>query len=321
MRQFKYLQPKNIKDAQSLLLKEKTALPYAGGTDILGLLKDDIISPEKLINLKNLGLNKITFTDKELRIGAAVTISEIADHQNIQISLPVLAQAAREVASPQLRNIGTLAGNICQRPRCWYFRGDFNCLRKGGDTCYAYQGQNKFHCIIGGSPCFIVHPSDTAVALTALGAGVSIYSKGKSRIVSIKDFFVDPSKDYQKENILEHGDIVEQIIIPFTGGDTRSRFIKFKERDVWDFTVVSIGAVIEKQGNKITKANIAFGGIAPVPWVDESLNKALLEIPPDEKSIEQISNEFLKNAEALEMNEYKIPLTRNLLKRLLMELV
>lgn len=319
MRQFKYIQPKNIKDAQSKLLKEKTALPYAGGTDILGLLKDDIISPNELVNLKKLGLDKIIFTDKELKISAAVTITEIADNQNIKKSVPILAQAAREVASPQLRNVGTIAGNICQRPRCWYFRGEFDCLRKGGDTCYAYQGQNKYHCVTGGSPCFIVHPSDMAVALSALDARLSIYSKGKSKVVSIKDFFVDPSKDYTKENILEQGEIIEEIIIPLIKTEAKSTFIKFKERDVWDFAVVSIGAVIEKSGNKITKASIAFGGIAPVPWIDQSLNKALLSITPDEKSIDEVTGTFLKDAEPLEMNEYKIPLVRNLLKRILLE--
>lgn len=319
MTPFKYTQPKNLKEAQSVLAKNKNSLLFAGGTDVLGLIKDDIIAPSELVNLKKTGLNSITVTSSELKMGPLAAIAEIAENALIREKVPLLAEAAGEVASPQLRNVGTLGGNICQRPRCWYFRGEFNCLRKGGDTCFAYQGQNKYHCVTGGSPCFIVHPSDMAVALSALGAKLVINTKGKTKTVAMKDFFVNPSVDYTKENILQQGDIIQEIIIPLPGSNTTSKFIKFKERDVWDFAVVSIAAVIEKQEGKITKTNIAFGGLAPVPLVDQQLNKSLVNA--DAHSLEGITSQFLKDAEPLEMNEYKIPLTRNLLKRTLSELL
>jgi xanthine dehydrogenase YagS FAD-binding subunit len=156
MKHFSYIQPNNLEEASSLTGKDwNTALLYAGGTDLLGMLKDSIENPQKLVNLKSISdLNNMVYQPEEgLKIGALVTIEEIANHSDIKLFYPIINQAANEVASPQLRNVGTIGGNICQRPRCWYYRGEFDCLRKDGDLCFAADGKNKYHCIIGGSPC------------------------------------------------------------------------------------------------------------------------------------------------------------------------
>jgi len=323
MNNFEYIQPETLKQASQALGKDwHTSLPFAGGTDLLGLMKDRIESPQQLVNLKSLvGLDKITYTPgKGLTIGALVTITEIADDAKINEKYSVLAQAAKEVASPQLRNIGTIGGNICQRPRCWYFRGEFHCLRKGGDFCYAVEGRNKFHCIVGGGPCFIVHPSDTAVALTALNAKVAIFSGKKSRTVPIKEFFVLPDQNVERENILRPGEILTEIQIPDVNPDTKSGYLKVKERGAWDFAVVSVAAVVQKNGMSFQSGSVALGGVAPIPWFEKEISSYLSNLKANQDAIEDLSKKALSDAEPLENNAYKLPLTQNLIKKLLIKL-
>lgn len=323
MHNFNYLRPKNLGEANTILEKapQETML-FAGGTDVLGLMKDRVISPNTLVNLKSIpALQAIRYTPgKGLRIGALVTITELAEHPTIANKYPILQQAASEVASPQLRNVGTLGGNLCQRPRCWYFRGDFHCLRKGGDLCYAVEGQNKYHCIVGGGPCFIVHPSDMAVALLALDARLSIFSGKNSREMPLREFFVLPEQDATRENILQPGEIIKEVYVPELSSNTRSGYTKFKERGGWDFAIVSVGAVIQKNGSTIQSGRLAFGGVAPIPWQDDAINKHLTGMTVSDDSFAQVAQESLKKAEPLAMNAYKVPLARNLLKRLLVDL-
>ncbi len=323
MNNFTYFQPKTLQEAGEMFGKswhETTAL--AGGTDLLGLMKDDIEAPRNVVNLKSLpGLNRISYQPgKGLKIGALTSIAKIASHSDINKRYPVLAQAAKQVASPQLRNVGTIGGNICQRPRCWYFRGDFHCLRKGGDICYAVDGKNKYHCVIGGGPCFIVHPSDMAVALLALDAKLTVYSGGKNKTVAIGDFFVLPEKNVRRENILLPGEIVVDIRIQELNNNTKSGYVKFAERGVWDFAVVSVAAVIQKNGNALKKGRVVLGGVAPAPWFEKKISKKLSGLIPSEKNLDEIMKTALVDAEPLAMNEYKLPLAKNLMKRLIGEL-
>ena len=324
MKNFKYIQPKSLKEASQFLEKNAdVTLPLAGGTDLLGLMKNKIVTPDEVVNLKTIkGLDKIIYKPgKELRIGTLVTISKIAEHTTIKKKFSVLAQAAEEVASPQLRNVGTIGGNLCQRPRCWYFRGDFHCLRKGGDVCYAVDGKNKYHCIIGGGPCFIVHPSDIAVALMALGAVLVICSGKKSRKVPIKNFYILPDQDVERENVLQPGELVSEIIIPEPAAGTVSGYLKFKERAVWDFAVTSVAAVLQKNGSSIVSGKLAFGGVAPKPWLDEKVSAHLTGLNISKENLDKAANEVLAEAEPLEDNVYKLILAKNLTKRLLWELV
>lgn len=323
MNRFEYLQPKDLNQASQWLADtERTTLPIGGGSDLLGLIKHHIIEPQALVNLKNIeGLSDITYEPGQgLTIGSQVKIAEIAENQTIRKKYPVLAQAAEQVASPQLRNMGTLGGNLCQRPRCWYYRGDFHCLRKGGDLCYAVGAENKYHCIVGGGPCYIVHPSDTAVALLALDAQIRIFSAGQIRTIAIDDFFVLPERDVLHENILKPGEIVTAVHIPERPAKTRSAYIKFKERSSWDFAVVSVALVLQVNGKKIRNGRLAFGGVAPRPWQEKSLNEALTNLPLNEHAIDAFASGAFDNALTLEKNEYKVILARNLIKNIIREL-
>ncbi len=323
MQTFKYVQPKSLSDAAGISEKEKdAAVLFAGGTDVLGLIKNDIISPSEVINLKSIpGLDKIEYPNGAgLKIGALTTISEIAEHPDIMKNFTVLAEAVKEVGSPQLRNVGTIGGNICQRPRCWYFREEFDCIRKGGDICYAIGGENKYHCVVGGGPCYIVHPSDIAVALVALNAEFTITNGNNFTKVPADKFFVLPGQNSLQENILKPGEILTEIFIPELSSVAGSRYIKFTERNVWDFAIVSVAAVVNKNGNKINSAKIVFGGVAPVPWIDEDLNSMLSGMELSDKSIEAAASNTLMDAEPMEKNEYKIPLARNLVKKILKDL-
>jgi xanthine dehydrogenase YagS FAD-binding subunit len=323
MQTFKYVQPKSLSDAAGISEKEgDAAVLFAGGTDVLGLIKNDIISPSEVINLKSIpGLDKIEYPNGAgLKIGALTTISEIAEHPDIMKNFTVLAEAVKEVGSPQLRNVGTIGGNICQRPRCWYFREEFDCIRKGGDICYAIGGENKYHCVVGGGPCYIVHPSDIAVALVALNAEFTITNGNNFTKVPADKFFVLPGQNSLQENILKPGEILTEIFIPELSSVAGSRYIKFTERNVWDFAIVSVAAVVNKNGNKINSAKIVFGGVAPVPWIDEDLNSMLSGMELSDKSIEAAASNTLMDAEPMEKNEYKISLARNLVKKILKDL-
>ena len=321
MTNFNYIQPKTIKEANQLAKDKSGSILYAGGTDALDLIKHDIITPGDVINLKTIpGMDKMrTSPEHGLSIGALVKIADIASNKMINEKYPVLAQAAKEVASPQLRNMGTIGGNICQRPRCWYYREDFNCLRKNGDVCYAYEGENKYHCVIGGGPCYIVHPSDTAVALLALNAEVRIVSEKNDRVVPINEFFILPENDYLKENILQPGEVITEITVPPIKGNVKSGYVKLKERGAWDFAVVSAAALVNVDGGKIKEARVALGGVAPKPWMDMDFNNKLKGA--DKNSLNSVMNVLLKDAEPLAKNEYKITLARNLTEQLLMELL
>ena len=322
MKSFEYLQPETIKAASKFLQKNNSSFPYAGGTDLLGLMKDDIITPDQLVNLKNLGkYNFIDYNEKDgLTIGALTKLNQIAEHPIVKGKYNVLAEAISELATLQLRNVGTLGGNICQRPRCFYFRGDYDCIRKGGDTCFAVSGNNKFHCIIGGGPCYIVHPSDTAVALIALDAKFKIFNGKEEKIILAKDFFILPEVDDTKENILQKGDLLLEIIIPPVDKELVGKYIKVKERGAWDFAMVSIAGVFDKEGNKIKNGKIAFGGVAPIPWEEKIINQNLTNLNLNEENINRISDLAFTKAEAMSMNAYKIKLARNLIKKILLEL-
>lgn len=321
---FNYVKPKTLDEASSYLAKkEGNAIPYGGGTDALGLIKDEVYQYDSIVNLKNLsGLDKIEYKKGEgLRIGALATITDIAEHKLINEKYTVLSDAAKVIASPQLRNTGTIGGNLCQRPRCWYYRGEFDCIRKGGDVCYAVEGENKYHCVIGGGPCFIVHPSDAAVALLALDGSVIINSNGENKEVQLRDFFILPEDDFLNENILKPGEIVTEIKVPDLDNTVKSGYYKFMEREVWDFAVVSSAAVVNVKGGKVGKGKLAFGGVAPVPWTESNPNKLLTNMDISKSSIETVSNSILKDAQPLLQNKFKIQLAKNVTNKLLSQVL
>lgn len=321
MNSFEYLQPNSIGAAAKALSKNKNSSILAGGTDLLGLMKDDIYNPDYLVNIKSLpNMNYIKEEDGNLKIGALTKLDEILENDFVQNNLKVLHEAIGQIATPQLRNVGTLGGNICQRPRCFYFRQDFDCIRKGGDICYAEIGNNRYHCIVGGGPCYIVHASDSAVALLALDAKFKISNGKDERIIDADKFFILPEVNPQKENILKEEEILTEIIIPLPNSDVKSKFIKVKERGAWDFALVSIAGVFNVKNDHIIQSKVAFGGVAPIPWFDIKVNNMLKNFNISETNIEKLMRVAFSDAEAMEMNGYKILMSKNLLRKLFYEL-
>ncbi len=306
---FNYVQAKSVADAVRQLAAPGTRL-HAGGTDLLGCLRDEVFKADKIVSLSRLkelrGISPIPAGG--LRIGALTTNAEVAADKTVNEKYRVLAQAAAAVASPQLRNQGTIGGNLCQRPRCWYFRGDFHCLRKGGDKCYAIQGENQYHCIFGGENCYIVHPSDTAPALVALGAKLRIAGPGGSRLVPVASFFVGPDKNMTAETILQKNEILTEILLPPAEAGLRSSYRKVRARGAWDFALAGVALVLVMKDKTVERARVVFSGAAPIPWRSEAVEKAITGkvLTPD--VITAAAEAAVAGAEPLEKNGYKVPL-------------
>ena len=317
---FQYKRTTSMQQAVSAAARPGARV-LAGGTDLLGCIRDRVFTTGTVVSLG--GIQELKGIKAApgggLRIGALATLAEVADHKQIQASFPVLAQAAASAASPQLRNQGTIGGNLCQRPRCWYYRGEFHCLRKGGDTCFAPTGESQDHCIFGGGPCFIVHPSDTAPALVALGAKVSIAGR-RPRAIPLSSFFVLPSDSAEKENVLAPGEIVTEILLPPPAPGARSMYRKARARGAFDFALAGAAVVVALSGDRVQTARIVLSGVAPVPWRSAEAENALTGKPLDETSAAVAAAAAIKDAAPLPKNEYKVPLVAGILQETLMAL-
>jgi len=312
---FSYLRAKSVKDAISGLSKNNSRV-HAGGTDLLGCLRDRVFTTDMVVSISGIKeLKGIRETpDGGLIVGALTTIAEISENPAIRKRYPALAQAAAEVASPQLRNQGTIGGNLCQKPRCWYYRGEFHCLRKGGDMCYAVQGENHYHCIFGGDGCYIVHPSDIAPALAVYKANVHFYGSAGAREVSLDHFFVPPSKDVTKETVLEMNDILTEIVIPPAPIEMKSSYRKVRARRSWDFALAGVALALQMTGDKVTEARIVLSGAAPIPWRAFDAEKSLIGNILDSDSIKRAAVLSVSWAQPLKHNAYKIPLFRGMIE-------
>jgi xanthine dehydrogenase YagS FAD-binding subunit len=312
---FNYVRPTTVNEALAIL-NDRPAVVHGGGTDLLGCLREGVFSADTLVSLSSIGELKgiRQATDGGLRIGALTSIAEIAASKNIAAAYSTLAEAASEVASPQLRNQGTIAGNLCQKPRCWYYRGHFDCLRKGGDKCFAYEGENQYHCIFGGDLCYIVHPSDTAPALAALGAVCRISSPTTSRSVAVEAFYVLPTEDPQRETVLAPDEIVTEIVLPAPTPGLLSSYRKVRTRGAWDFALAGVALAIVFDGDKVRSARIFLSGAAPVPWRAKEAEAAIVGTTLDNATIEKAAAATVAGAEPLEHNGYKVALFEGLMK-------
>ena len=324
MRPFEYVEARSIDEAVRLLAAEGGAAPLAGGSDLLDEIKEGIAAPARLVSLARIpGLCGIVAEDEGLTIGAMTTIAEIAAHPVIRAQYAALAMAAAGLATPQIRNVGTLGGNLAQRPRCWYYRHPLTvCLKKGGDRCFALAGDSKYLCVTGGDRCYIVHPSDTAVALSALDGRIEIAGPRGIRNVTTADFFIPPGQDITRENILAPGELVTRVRLAYTplgktGGEgaTRSLYLKAREREAGDFALVSVAAVITLEGGAISQAAVALGGVAPVPYRATRVEGYLVDRPTASVDPAHAGSLALPDARPMAGNAYKVTLARNLVKR------
>jgi xanthine dehydrogenase YagS FAD-binding subunit len=312
---FTYVKAESVKEAIAQL-SSKASWVHAGGTDLLGCLRDDIFHADKLVSISQLKTLRGISRTKEggLQIKALTSMTEVANNKMIKERYSALAQAASEVGSPQLRNQGTIGGNICQKPRCWYYRGDFHCLRKGGDTCYAYNGENQFHCIFGGHLCYIVHPSDTAPALVAFEGMARVAGPEGARLVPLAKFHVSPSVNVQKETILKPNEIVTEILLPPSTKGLRSSYRKVRARGSWDFALAGVALALQFDGDKVIKARVVLSGAAPIPWRSKEAEEVITGKHLDVETAAQAASAAIKNAEPLRQNGYKIPLFRAILE-------
>lgn len=312
---FAYIRPKSLEEAFKHLSSEGSRV-HAGGTDLLGCLRDRVFDASRVVSLRGIkSLRGIRRSSQGgMRIGALTTLREVAANADLQKHFTALAQAASEVASPQLRNQGTLGGNICQKPRCWYYRGEFHCLRKGGEECFAVAGENAYHCIFGGESCYIVHPSDTAPALGALGAQIHISGPKGQRSVALERFYVPPAEDYTKETCLQPGEIVTEIELPPPVEGLRSSYRKVRGRQSWDFALAGVSLALVFKGEQVVRARVFLSGVAPVPWRSSGVEKVITGKKLDSEVARMAGEAAVQQARPLEQNGYKISLLRGLIE-------
>ena len=326
MKAFEWANPTTLAEVAKLLEPESNEFDeapqlIAGGQDLLTSMKDYLVRPTRLVNLKAVrGLDRIASNTSGLRIGALVTLSDLEENQVVRRNFPALAEAAHSVATPQIRNLGTVGGNLCQRPRCWYFRlEEAVCLKKGGSECFAATGESKYNAILGGGPSYIVHPSDLAPVLVALGATVTIVGASAKRTIPIQEFFTLPSDGpIRKENILKAGEIVTEVQVPSSSLAAKSTYLKFKERESLDFAMSAVAAAVELSPTKqVKQARIVLGGVAPIPWRALKAEKFLEGKSLSAEVLAETAKLALDGAKPLDKNAYKVPLTETLVRRAL----
>ena len=295
------------------------AVVKAGGIDLLDLMKEGIVSPPKLVNIRNIdGLRGITVTKEGVRLGSLSTLTEIAAHPEIQRSYAALADAAGHAATPQVRNMATLGGNITQRPRCWYFRSsDFDCKKKGGtsDDCHAHEGENQYHAVMNNGTCAMVHPSSTAVPLLAMNAQVELISKRGKRSVAMSDFYIAPEKSLINETVLEPGELITSLFVPAPEPGTRSAYQKYGEKESFDWPLADAGVVLVMDGARCSKAAIVLGVAAPTPVRAHAAEAILSGKTIDEATARAAAKAAMASATPLSKNGYKMQLFQTAIYR------
>src|ERR1035438_5520867 len=321
MRAFEYVSPTNKEQVATLLGEHGSIL--AGGTDLLELMKDDVVAPQRLVNIKQIDqLRGVTYQPGNgLRIGALTTIAEFAEDANVRRYYPVLADAAHEAASPQIRNLATIGGNMCQRPRCWYFRNGMGLLPTTKDgKSMVVEGDNRYAAILGNDcPAYFVSPSTIAPALIAYGAKIRIYSAKAGgtgvRELPLEKFFVIPTAEGQLEHDLKPDEMVIELIVPPPSQNLKAASYEVRQRAAFDWPLSMASVALEMDGNTVKSARVVLGHVAPIPWISPEAAQALLgkTITPD--TAIAAANAAVAQAKPLSRNKYKITLTKAAVKR------
>jgi xanthine dehydrogenase YagS FAD-binding subunit len=312
---FEWTNARSIDDAIGQL-NEKTILK-AGGVDLMDRLKEGLDAPTRLVNVRTIaGLDFVKEESGWLRVGPMVTLAAIGEHPAIRRRYTALAEAALNAATPQIRNMATVGGNLLQRPRCWYFRSDqFHCLRKGGDRCFAQDGENEYHAIFDNDVCAIVHPSAAACALTALGAKVEVKGKNGMREIALDDLFVRPETDITREHVLKADELLTEIRVPAASDANRSAYIKVGQKESFDWPLAEVAVVLETRGGVVNKASIVLGAAAPAPWRATAAEKTLAGKPLNGQNAHEAAAAAVQGATPLSGNAYKIPLFEAVVRR------
>lgn len=307
----------------------ETVVFSGGGSDLLGMVKDRLITPDVVVNLRtahgvDLTASRVEPVDGGARIGGLITLEALSLDPVIREAFTVLAEAAGSVATPQIRHVGTLAGNVCQRPWCWYYRNGFPCYKAGGNQCFSFAGENQFHAIFGGGPSYIVHPSDTASALMALDATCRLVGPAGERHVPATEFFALPRRDAARENVLEDDELLAGVTMPRLPAGSRSTYHKVMDRESWTHAIVSAAIVLTMEPGDDTlcrRARIVLGGVAPVPWRVPDAERVLegQHVTPELAS--RAAETAVADAQPLSGNAYKVPLTKGAIERAISDVV
>lgn len=318
MRGFEYASPTTKEQAVGLLGKDwADADVLAGGTDLLALMKDDVVSPKRLVNIKDIHeLRGITVSSKGLRIGALVTIQELTDHAQVREAFPVVAMTASEIAGPQIRNMGTVGGNLCQRPRCWYYRAGYGLLAKdkSGESLVP-TGDNRYHAILGNAgPAYFVSPSTLAPMFIALGGTVRLFGPKGKREIPVEKFFVIPQSESEREHDLRPNEIVTEIMLPHLTG-VKAATYEVRQKDAMDWPLAIASVALSFNGNKVRSARVVMGQVAPTPWRSKEAEAALVGKAITEETAKAAGDAAVSGAKSLGRNAYKIQLARVAVKR------
>lgn len=322
MKSFQFVAPSSVGQAVNALNRANgEGAPMGGGTDLVGLMKSRIVNPEVVVDLKV--VDQLAYIQAAagggLNIGAATTVADVQFSEEVKAQYPLLQQAASKVASQQIRNQGTVGGNLCQRPRCWYYRNTLTpCLRRDGTYCSAVLGENKYHAILGGAGCFIVHPSDLAPALIALDATAKIVGPDGEKTVPMEKFFVLPKQDLHNENILKDGEILAEVQIPAPMHGARQVYLKHRIREVWDFAILSVACQMQVQGNNIRDIRLVLGAVAPAPWRCHAAETILRGATLTPEIVDQAIKAELAKARPMTDNAYKIDLAAEMMREALL---
>ncbi len=307
------------RDDATAQLAHAGSAPMGGGTDLLVAIEEGLARPARVVDLRGIReADAIAVqADGSLRIGGSARVHDVARHRAMLEQWPVLAQACESVGTPALRHMGTIGGNLCQRPRCWYFRRGISCFKSGGDACPAEEGENQYLAIVPAGPCHAVHPSDPAVALAALDATIEITGAGGTRPVPIADFFVGPAASVDRETVVEPGEFVSAVVVGAESAGGVQHYHKLMQREAWDFALVSIAAVRRRSG----AVRMAMGGVAGAPWrVNSSVEEDVESGGLDDDSIASLAERALYDVKPLSKNGYKVELAGALLRQAMREL-
>jgi len=317
MKPFAYVNPTNEKDAVAALGKEhEKAMPIGGGQDLLARMKDYVTQPDRLVNVKTALAATVTPANGGLRIGAAMKMIDVAEHAEIKRLYPAVAEAAIEVGTPQIRNQGTVGGNLNQRPRCWYFRNEeFLCFKKGGNTCFSPPGENQFHAIFGGGPTFIVHPSSLAVPFVAYNATFRIFGPRGERLVPAADYFTRPTlQNVQRENVLEPDELLTHVILPAPGAIKSGHYeVRYKTSHDWPIAFATV--LLTMNGSSVQGARVVMGAVAPTPWRSQAAEQALAGKAITPETAAAAAEAALRGATPLSQNAYKIQVAKTAVER------